>query len=149
MAIDNPIDKVREILNERDDDLLDGLIQAAACFEPITAVIAAVKEVTGSRERSNRVRVAIRALCDELERLRVDLPSDAKVALNSEWFTRAVSVMIEQAVWGASEGKSRICEGDNSGCIWSADPGSWTATNCLGAKVAGGIESAVCRSIMP
>ncbi len=66
MAIDNRIDKIREILDERDDDLLAGLIQVGG-FEPIMAVVAAVKGVLDGEERYDRVRAALRALCDELE----------------------------------------------------------------------------------
>jgi len=101
MAIDNRIDKIREILDERDDDLLAGLIQVGG-FEPIMAVVAAVKGVLDGEERYDRVRAALRALCDELESLSADLPSDAAVALNSEWFRRAVQVMIEEAARSAS-----------------------------------------------
>jgi hypothetical protein len=122
MSIDNPIDKVREILNERDDDLLGGLIQVAAGFEPITAVIAAVKGVIDSDERYKRVRTAIRALCEELESLRAGLPNDAANALKSDWFRRAVQVMIEEAARSSSEERaSEIATALAHGCFPNAE----------------------------
>ena len=41
MAIDNPVDKIREILGEEDDELLGALIQVGSVFGPVTAVAAA------------------------------------------------------------------------------------------------------------
>jgi hypothetical protein len=103
LAIDNPLDKVREVLNEQDDDRLGALIQMGAVFEPITAVLAAVKGVFDSVERYSRVRTAVLSLCYELESIRAELPSNAAIQLEADWFKRAVQVMIEEAARSSSE----------------------------------------------
>ena len=103
MSIDNPTDKVREITNEKDDDLFGGLILAAAAFSPIMAVVAAVRSVFDGAERQARVQAAIRALCDELETLRDRLPLDAEAALSSAWFKKAVQELLEESARSVSE----------------------------------------------
>jgi len=55
MAIDDRPDKIREILDESADSLLTGLMQAAAAFSPIFAVVAAVKGVFDFADFQNRV----------------------------------------------------------------------------------------------
>jgi|SRR5271169_4065531 len=118
MAIDNPIDKVREILRGHDDELLGGLIQGAGVFEPIAAVVAVLRSVFDRAGRDERIRAAIRALCCELESLRADLPRDTASALRSEWFKRAVQVMIEEAARSASEERaSKIAIALAHGCF--------------------------------
>jgi hypothetical protein len=42
MAIDNPFDKVRDIIGEEDDELLGALMQVGGVFEPITAIASVV-----------------------------------------------------------------------------------------------------------
>lgn len=122
MPIDNPIDKVREILNEPDDNLFGSLVQVGAVFEPITAVVAAVKGVMDSAERYSRVCAAIRSLCDELQSLRGDLPNDATAALTSEWFRRAVQVMIEEAARCTTEQRAaKIAVALAHGCFPDAE----------------------------
>ena len=107
MAIDNPVDKIREILGEEDDELLGALIQVGSVFGPVTAVAAAVKSMVDGRDRHHRVCSAIRALCMELESLRAVLPNNATAALNSDWFRRAVQVMMQEAARSMNDEKAR------------------------------------------
>jgi hypothetical protein len=97
MSIDNPMDKVRDIADEKDDELFNGLILAGAVFSPIMAVVATVKGVFDGAERQARIWSAIRALCDELEAMRDRLPNDAEAALSSAWFKGAVQVVLEES----------------------------------------------------
>ena len=97
MAIDSPADKIREIIGEQDDELLDALVQVGAVFQPVVAIASAVKSVLDSGARHHCVCSAIRALCTEMERLEGKIPKDAAEALNSNWFRRAVQVMMEEA----------------------------------------------------
>lgn len=106
MPIDDPIDQIRQVIDEPDHDLLGGLIHISAVFEPVMAVIAAVKAVIDTHERYERVRVALRALCNELECMRESLPVDAAAALNSEWFRKAVQVMIEETARSVSNDRA-------------------------------------------
>lgn len=118
MPIDSPIEKIREIIDEPDDTLLSGLIQAGSAFEPLAAVIAAVKGVLDNQERYGRVRAALRALCGELERLSEALPVDSASALNSDWFRKAIQTMLEEASRATSEARAaRIAIAVAHGCF--------------------------------
>jgi hypothetical protein len=83
MAIDNALEKIRNITNEEDGKLLSTLIQAGGLLSPVFAVLAAVKGVIDISEVKARIGTAIRSLCDELERIRNTWPTDAESALDS------------------------------------------------------------------
>jgi hypothetical protein len=103
MAIDNALEKIRNIENEEDSELLSTLIQAGGLFSPIFAVLAAFKGVTDISEVKARIWTAIRSLCDELERIRNTWPTDADSSLNSVWFKKAVHVLIEESLRAPNE----------------------------------------------
>jgi hypothetical protein len=103
MAIDDRLEKTREIFPEDEDDLLGGLTLAGAFFSPLLAVCDAFKSVTDRRDARHRVKTAIHALCDELESMRNGLPSNVEAALKSEWFKRGLRVAIEGASRESSE----------------------------------------------
>ena len=103
MAIDNALEKIRNITNEEDDKLLSTLIQAGGLLSPVFAVLAAVKGVIDISEVKARIGTAIRSLCDELERIRNTWPTDAESALDSAWFKRAVQVLIEESLRAPNE----------------------------------------------
>jgi hypothetical protein len=68
MAIDNAIEKVRNIANEDDSELLGSLLQAGGLFSPVIAVLAAVKGAVDISQVKARIWAAINSLCDELEK---------------------------------------------------------------------------------
>ena len=61
MAIDNPADKIREIIGEHNDELLDALVQVGAVFQPVIAVASAVKGVLdrGARDHAYAPRFVL------------------------------------------------------------------------------------------
>jgi hypothetical protein len=103
MAIDNRTDKIREIVNESTDTLITALMQSAGAFSPIFAVAAAVKGMFDFADFHDRVFACIRALCDEFEAMRGELPSDAEAVLQSSWFKQAVRTLILQTAMEADE----------------------------------------------
>jgi len=104
MAIDNALEKTRNITNEDDSELLSSLLQAGSLFSPIIAVLAAIKGVIDISEVKIRIWAAIRSLCDELERIRDRWPADAESALkDSVWFKKAVQVLMEESLRAPTE----------------------------------------------
>src|ERR1019366_3565366 len=107
MAIDSATDKIREIIGEEDDELLGALTQVGGVFQPIVAVAATVKAVVDGADRHHRVCSSIRALCNELDAIREQLPQDATDVLKRPWFRRAMQVMMEEAAGSEDESKAR------------------------------------------
>ena len=104
VAIDNALEKIRNIADEDDSQLLGSLIQAGGLFSPVFAVLAALKGVIDISEVKVRIWTAIRSLCDELEKARDRWPVDAESALkNSVWFKKAVQVLIEESLRAPNE----------------------------------------------
>jgi hypothetical protein len=103
MAIDNRIEKVGDILNEDNDDLLDGLVRAGSVFSGWMAFYEAFKSIFDQRDARHRVKAAMCALCDEMESLRDALPGNLEASLKSEWFKRGLRVAIENAARESSE----------------------------------------------
>jgi hypothetical protein len=79
----------------------------AAAFEPIAAVISVAKGVFDRSERDSRIRISILTLCDELESIRAELPSDATVLLQGDWFKRTVRTMMEEAARSTNDERAR------------------------------------------
>lgn len=107
MAIDSVTDKIREIIGEEDDELLGALTQVGGVFQPVVAVAATVKAVVDKADRHHRVCLSIRALCNELDAIREQLPQDATDVLKQPWFRRAMRVMMEEAARSEDESKAR------------------------------------------
>jgi len=104
MAIDNALEKIRDITNEDDSELLSSLLQAGGLFSPVIAILAAAKGVVDISAVKARIWAAIRSLCDELERIRDSWPTDAESALkNSVWFKKAVQALMEEGLRAPNE----------------------------------------------
>jgi hypothetical protein len=104
VAIDNALEKIRNITNEADNELLNSLIQAGGLLSPVFAVLAAFKGAIDISEVKARIRLAILSLCDELERIRDGWPTDAESALkNSVWFRKAVQILMEESLRAPNE----------------------------------------------
>jgi hypothetical protein len=92
MAIDNALEKIRNLTNEDDSELLSSLLQAGGLFSPVIAVLAAVKGVADISDVRARIRTAIRSLCDELERIRDSWPALplARVSVVLGWHSKVL-----------------------------------------------------------
>jgi hypothetical protein len=122
MAIDNALEKIRNITNEEDNEILSSLIHAGGLFSPIMACIAAGKGVFDISEIKARIWTAIRSLCDELERIRDKWPTDAESALNSVWFKKAVQVLIEESLRAPNEERAvLLAKAAAHGCFPSGE----------------------------
>ena len=97
MAIDDPFGKIQAIFDEKEDALFGKLVAAGALFNPALKVAAMVKSLLDSRNSTEKLHSAFRALCGELQRLDKRLPSNANEALEQDWFARSVKVLIEEA----------------------------------------------------
>ncbi|MGF7180557.1 hypothetical protein [Tunturiibacter psychrotolerans] len=116
MAIDDRIAKIQEIIGPTDEDapmqsftLVDlggGLMTVGAIFSPLIAVYSAAKNVLDMRERNQRVKAALRAICDELYSIRESLPANAEEALKGKWFRRAAAIVIEEAARAEDEDRA-------------------------------------------
>ena len=97
MAIDNPLEKIQAILDEKDDPIFGKLVAASALFNPAMKVVAMAKSLIDAGNASDRLKAAIRALCGELQRLDKNMPSNPDQALEQDWFARGVKILIEEA----------------------------------------------------
>ena len=103
MTIDNPLEKIRENLNEHADDPLGVSLQLGGIGSPFLAVLAAVKSALDANETAHRMKSAVIALCDELERIQDRWPKDLNAALKSEWFATTIKVLLEESIRSTSE----------------------------------------------
>jgi hypothetical protein len=58
--------------------------------------------------KGNPTKAAVFALCEEMERLESRWPSDLGAALDSQWFRRAVAVLMDEANRSADEDYARL-----------------------------------------
>jgi hypothetical protein len=123
MAIDNALEKIRNLTNEDDSELLSSLIQAGGFFSSVIAVLAAFKGVIDISEVKARIGTAIRSLCDELEKIRDRWPTDAESTLkNSVWFKRAVQVLMEESLRAPNEERAvLLAKAAAHGCFPSGE----------------------------
>lgn len=118
MGIDNRIEKIRDIANETVEECFGGLMAAAGAFSPLFAVAEAVRGAFNAADIRHRVFAAILALCDELESMRADLPSNAESALKTTWFKRAVQTLIVQTALEVDEERAiRLARATALGCF--------------------------------
>jgi hypothetical protein len=108
MAIDNRLEKIRNIANEEDSEVLSTFIQAGGVLSPIFAVLAAVKGVIDFSEVKARIRIAILSLCDELEQISDTWPTDVESALKSVSFKKAVQVLIEESLRAPNDERAAL-----------------------------------------
>jgi hypothetical protein len=103
VAIDNPLEKIREITNEDEKDPLGGFLQAAGIVHPLFAIAGVAKGLVDSERRWERIRASIRGLCDELMQIEDRWPKQLQEAFDSVWFKRAVTVLIEESARAVNE----------------------------------------------
>lgn len=108
MAIDEPVDKIRDITNEDEKDPLGGFLQVAGVAHPLFAMVAVVKGLLDGERRWEKIRAALRAVADELMRIQERWPQDVKAAVESDWFKRALSVLIAEADQTSDDDHARM-----------------------------------------
>ena len=108
MAIDNPLEKIRAITNEDENDPLGGFLHVAGVAHPLFAIASVAKSLLDAQQRWERIRAGLRALCDELERIRERWPNDLESAIHSDWFKRGLNVLIEESARAINDDHARL-----------------------------------------
>ena len=88
MAIDNPTDKIRDLVKDQDFDAAGAALQFGSLASPVFKVFSVAKSVLDAQVRSKKVLIAIRALCDEFDRVDSLRRRDLKDFIDSDWFKR-------------------------------------------------------------
>jgi hypothetical protein len=108
MAIDNPLDKIRDITNEDEKDPLGAFLQVGGMVSPLFGVISAAKGALDAQRRWERIKAAIRGLCDELDRVQDRWPKELDMAFESDWFRRAIRTLIEESERSINDDHARL-----------------------------------------
>jgi hypothetical protein len=118
MAIDKPTDKIREIVSTTDDGLFDSLVKTAGVFNIPLKLFSLLKDVLDGADRKDRIRKAVFAVCDELERLGHSIDTQA----DEPWFRKAVETLVTEAARSADEHRAlQIGVAFARGCIPDPD----------------------------
>lgn len=108
MAIDDPLEKIRQLASDDKVDLAGAALQVGGMFAPVFKVVAIAKGVLEGQLKGNSLKIAVFALCDELQRLQSHWPSDFERALETVWFRRAVIALMDQAGRAANDDHARL-----------------------------------------
>jgi hypothetical protein len=108
MAIDNPPDKIRELFKDGDFDGVGAALQVGGIFSPIFKVLSMAKSIATSHKSGEKIRIAVIALCDELERIQDRWPKDLESTFDTDWFKRAMTVLMEESARAVSENDARL-----------------------------------------
>lgn len=122
MTIDNPSEKIRELVKDDDFDGVGAALQVGGIFSPILKVVGIAKSIGTSRTSGEKIRIAIIALCDELERIQDRWPKDFESALDTDWFKRAMTVLMEESARAVNGHHARLlARVAAQGCFPSAE----------------------------
>ena len=69
MAIDNPTETIRDLVRDEDFDAFGAALQVGSLASPFLKVINVLIGILNSNKKAERVGVAIRAMCDEFDRV--------------------------------------------------------------------------------
>jgi hypothetical protein len=108
MAIDDPLEKIRQLASDENVDFVGAALQVGGMFAPVFKVYAIAKGIFDGQLKGNSLKIAIFALCDELQRLQSTWPSDFETALDAVWFRRAVTVLMAEANRAANDDHARL-----------------------------------------
>jgi hypothetical protein len=108
VPIDDPLDKIRQLAHEGDFDGIGVALQAGAIFSPVFKVFSIAKGIVDSYKKGEKVTIAIHALCDELQRVQERWPKDLESAFETDWFKRALTVLMEQSARAVNEDYARL-----------------------------------------
>ena len=108
MAIDDPLEKIRQLANEGDFDGIGAALQVGGVFSPIFKVGNIANSIVANYRSGDRIWIAILALCDELQRTQERWPKDLESAFETDWFKRALTVLMEQSARAVNEDYARL-----------------------------------------
>src|SRR5271163_2580067 len=108
MAIDDPLEKIRELAKVEDFDGIAAALQVVGVASPIFNVVGIAKSIAANYKSGERVWIAILALCDELQRIQDKWPKDLETALDSDWFKRTVTVLMEESLRAVDDNRARL-----------------------------------------
>jgi len=108
MAIDDPLEKIRQIANEENSEFFEKSLQVAGLALPLFKILALAKGIVDKRLNGNPIKAAVIALSYELERLESKWPPDFETVLDSPWFRRATAALIDEAQRAADEDHARL-----------------------------------------
>jgi hypothetical protein len=103
MAIDEPLEKIRELFRSEDFDGIGAALQLGGIVSPFLSVFNIASSIVAGYRSGEKVRIAINALCDELKRIQDRWPTDLESALNSDWFKRAMTTLMEESARAVNE----------------------------------------------
>ncbi len=108
MAIDDPLEKIRELAKSGDFDGVGAALQLGGIVSPLFKVMSTAMNIVAGYKSGDKVRIAIVALCDELQRIQDRWPKDLESALDSDWFKRAMTTLIEESARAVNEDYARL-----------------------------------------
>lgn len=95
MAIDDPLEKIQQIVDEGNGDPLDVALRIGGSASPFLGMLSVVKEALDSNQQGHRIRTAIIALADEMNRLQDRRPKDLNAIFESVWFIKMVKSLLK------------------------------------------------------
>jgi hypothetical protein len=108
MAIDDPSEKIRELVKDESVDIAGAVLQVGGMFASALKVFPIAKSILDETLNGNPIKIAIRSLCDELQRLQSHWPSDFESSMDTAWFKRAVAALMEEAVRAANDDRAKL-----------------------------------------
>jgi len=108
MAIDDPLETIRQLAKEGDFDGIGAALQAGAIFSPVFKVFSVAKGIADSYKKGEKVTIAIHALCDELQRMQERWPKDLESEFDKVWFRRTMTVLMIESARAANEDYARF-----------------------------------------
>ena len=108
MAIDDRLEKIRDLVKDESVDIAGAALQVGGMFAPVFKVLSIAKGILDGQLNGNSLKIAILSLCDELQRLQSHWPSDFESVLDTVWFKRAVIALMEEAVHAANDDHARL-----------------------------------------
>jgi hypothetical protein len=97
MAIDDPREKIRDLVKDPDFDSLDAALQVAGLASPFFKVASVAKNILEQKARMHKVLIAIRTLCDEFDRSDSERRKELDDFIETPWFKKAVVVLAEES----------------------------------------------------
>lgn len=103
MAIDDPLEKIRDLVKSQGFDGVGAALQVGGMASPVFKAFSVAKGIADSFQRGANITAAILALCDEFQRMQSSFPNDVANTLDESWFKRAVKVLMIEAVSAEDE----------------------------------------------
>jgi hypothetical protein len=108
MAIDDPTQKIRDLVKDESFDTTNAALQVGSLVSPVFKVFSVAKSILESKAKGEKVLIAIHALCDEFERVDSNRRKDLEEFVESDWFKRGLIVLVEEAARAPHEHHARL-----------------------------------------